>query len=68
MSEEERRAAFMMALQAISQQYGVEVRVSLQTEQLGPVVQVRPVLNLVVIEGWSERGNGLERSSQEKGT
>lgn len=52
MNEQERINLFALALQALRQQYGVQIAVHLNTRQYGDMVQVEPVTQLICDPNW----------------
>ncbi len=56
MNEQERQQAFIQAMQTASQQFGLDLKVTLQTATPGDgeMVIVKPVLTIVAIAGWVE--------------
>jgi ribosomal protein L7Ae-like RNA K-turn-binding protein len=52
MTEEERRQAFIKALEEAAKRYGVTVANVVQTEQLGSVVQARAVMVITPDPNW----------------
>jgi hypothetical protein len=52
MSESERYQAYLAALNEASQVYGFQVSAQVQSEALGPVVQVRAVVTILAMPNW----------------
>jgi bifunctional N-acetylglucosamine-1-phosphate-uridyltransferase/glucosamine-1-phosphate-acetyltransferase GlmU-like protein len=55
LTEQERLDAFQQAVREAGERYGVEAFAATQPEQLGAVVQVRPVLVMRVREDWAPK-------------
>lgn len=52
MNEQERQQIFVDEYNALVQRYGFTFGAQVKPEQLGMVIQVRPELVLLAVEGW----------------
>lgn len=53
MSEQARKQAFLDALATLHRAFGFQCVATLEAEQLGPVLQVRPGIDVAPIPGWT---------------
>lgn len=59
MTEQERREAFVKAMQEAEQRFGYTITVTTQVEKLGEAVLVKPVMTIVPVQGWTTTNNNL---------
>lgn len=52
MTEEERRDAFIQAVNEAAKKYGFMIEPGIQTEQLGQAVLAKPIATIAPIPGW----------------
>lgn len=54
MTDQERQQGFLKAVRQAEQQFGLTIIAVLQEERLGEALLVRPMLQVVKLEGWKE--------------